>query len=241
MVKLLRAETKKLKGSSILWIGIGSCFVLPIMALGINLSNTGDFTWVEYASQNLWPQIILLWPCIFGVFGSYIFTRERLENTYKNLLVIPVGRVRLSLAKLGILFIAILGMSLLTYLLNISGILVGVPISPADFVEGLWIYTKSGLLMFLCILPIVWVAMLSRKGFLLSICIAVIYSIGSFLASWVPLLAALIPIDVAWRIIGLKQFDMQYAFPPVVSYVSLGICSIVSLIGIIVTSIRQDA
>jgi len=52
-----------------LWIGLGGCLVLPLMALGINLSKPAVFTWIEYISQNLWPQIILLWPCIFGVFG----------------------------------------------------------------------------------------------------------------------------------------------------------------------------
>ena len=93
---MILAEFKKLKGSSMLWIGIGSCFILPVMALGINLSNPDSFTWAAYVQQNLWPQIILLWPCIFGTFGSYIFCRERIENTYKNLLVIPVGRIRLS-------------------------------------------------------------------------------------------------------------------------------------------------
>lgn len=241
LVKVIKVEFKKLKGSSMLWIGLGGCLVLPLMALGINLSKPAVFTWIEYISQNLWPQIILLWPCIFGVFGSYIFTRERIENTYKNLLIIPVGRIRLALAKLIVMFVSIIAMCSLTYVLNLSGILVGVPVDLASFLEGLWIYVLSGGLMFLSILPVMLIAVLARKSFLLSVCISIVYALVSFLASWVAPLAALLPIDVTWRILDLKQFAMSYSFPMPVSYLSLAIISIVSLIGIFWAAKKQDA
>ncbi len=241
MANIIKTEFKKLKGSSILWIGIGSCFILPLMALGINLSNPGKFTWIGYVSQNLWPQIILLWPCIFGVFGSYIFCRERIENTYKNLLVIPVGRIRLAIAKMIVMLVSIIGMSILTYILNLSGVFVGVSVSMAEFGEGLKVYLLSGLLMFICILPVMLVSIIARKGFLLSICISIVYSLVSFLASWVAPLAALLPIDVVWRIIDLKQFKMSYSFPMSVSYASLAFFAIVSIAGTIYVSKKQEA
>lgn len=241
MVNIIKTEFKKLKGSSMLWIGIGGCFILPIMALGINLSNPGKFTWTGYVSQNLWPQIILLWPCIFGVFGSYIFCREHIENTYKNLLIIPVGRIRLAIAKMIVMLVSIIGMSVLTYILNLSGVFVGVSVSMPEFVEGLKLYLLSGLLMFICILPVMLVSIIVRKGFLLSICISIVYSLVSFLASWVAPLAALLPIDVAWRIIDLKQFEMSYSFPMSVSYASLAFFTIVSIVGILYVSKKQEA
>jgi ABC-type transport system involved in multi-copper enzyme maturation permease subunit len=224
-----------------LWIGIGGCFILPLMALGINLSSPRDFTWEQYVSQNLWPQIILLWPCIFGVFGSYIFCRERIENTYKNLLIIPVGRIQLAIAKMLVMFVSIMGMSLLTYVLNLSGVFVGVAVTASEFAQGLQVYLLSGLLMFICILPVMLVSIITKKGFLLSICMSIIYSLVSFLASWVAPLAALLPIDIAWRIMDLKQFEMKYSFPMPVSYMSLGIFTIVSVVGILYISKKQEA
>jgi ABC-type transport system involved in multi-copper enzyme maturation permease subunit len=241
LVNIIKVEFKKLKGSSMLWIGLGGCFVLPLMALGINLSKPGTFTWVEYVTQNLWPQIILLWPCMFGVFGSYIFGRERIENTYKNLFIIPVGRIKLALAKLIVMFASIIAMCIVTYILNLSGILVGVPIDLFSFFKGLQIYVLSGVLMFVCILPVMLIAVLTKKGFLLSVCISIIYSLVSFLASWVAPLAALLPIDVVWRILDLKQFKMSYSFSMQVSYISLVVISIASAIGILWAAKKQDA
>lgn len=241
MGNIIKTEFKKLKGSSMLWIGLGGCFVLPLMALGINLSNPKDFTWMQYVSQNLWPQIILLWPCLFGVFGCYIFCRERIENTYKNLLIIPVGRIQLAISKMLVMFVSIMGMALLSYILNLSGMFVGVTVSIAEFIEGLKVYLLSGVLMFVCILPVMLVSIITRKGFLLSICISIVYALASFLASWVPQLAALLPIDVAWRIMDLKQFEMNYSFPMSVSLISLGVITLTSVAGIIYVSKKQEA
>lgn len=241
MGSIIKTEFKKLKGSSMLWIGLGGCFILPLMALGINLSNPEDFTWIQYVQQNLWPQIILLWPCIFGVFGSYIFCRERIENTYKNLLIIPVGRVRLAVAKMFVMFAAIMAMAILTYILNLSGMFIGVSVSFGEFMEGLRVYLLSGFLMFICILPVMLVSIIARKGFLVSICVSIVYALASFLASWVAPLAALLPIDVAWRIMDLQQFEMDYSFPMSVSLISLALFTIVSVVGILYVMKTQEA
>ncbi len=179
MVNIIKTEFFKLKGSSMLWIGLGGCFVLPLIALGINLSNPNYFTWTQYVQQNLWPQIILLWPCLFGVFGTYIFGRERIENTYKNLLIIPVGRVQLAIAKMIVMFVCIMAMTLLTYILNLSGVFIGVKLSIAEFMEGLKTYLLAGFLMFICILPVMLVSIITKKGFLLSVCISIVYSLAS--------------------------------------------------------------
>lgn len=240
MVNIVKAEFKKLKGSSMLWIGIGGCFILPLMSLGINLSNPGNFTWIQYVQQNLWPQMILLWPCIFGVFGSYIFCRERLENTYKNLFVIPVGRTQLAISKMLVMFVSIMAMSFLTYVLNLTGRFIGVTVTFLEFFEGLRVYMLSGFLMFLCILPVMLISIVTKKGFLLSICISIIYALASFLASWVAPLAALLPIDVAWRIMDLQQFEMDYAFPMSISVISLVICTAISFCGILYVSKKQE-
>lgn len=241
MVKIIKTEFKKLKGSSMLWIGLGSCFILPLMALGINLSNPGDFTWKLYVQQNLWPQIILLWPCVFGVFGSYIFCRERIENTYKNLLIIPVGRIQLAAAKMIVMFVSIMAMAILTYILNLSGMFIGVSVTASEFFTELKVYALAGLLMFLCILPMMLISIIVKKSFLLSICISIVYSLGSFLASWVAPLAAILPIDVAWRIMDLQQFEMSYSFPMSVSIASLVIITIISVLGIFYVSKKQEA
>lgn len=95
--------------------------------------------------------------------------------------------------------------------------------------------------MFISILPVLLVSIIARKGFLLSICISIVYSLVSFLASWVAPFAALLPIDVAWRIMDLKQFEMSYSFPMFVSYVSLVFFAVISITGILYISRKQEA
>ncbi|WP_323163566.1 ABC transporter permease [Variimorphobacter saccharofermentans] len=125
--------------------------------------------------------------------------------------------------------------------INLSGIFIGVNVSLTEFIEGLKLYFLSGLLMFISILPILLVSIIARKGFLLSICISIVYSLVSFLASWVAPLAALLPIDVAWRIMDLKQFEMSYSFPMFISYVSLVFFAVISITGILYISRKQEA
>lgn len=241
MGSIIKTEFKKMKGSSMFWIGLGGCFILPLMALGINISNPSDFTWIQYVQQNLWPQIILLWPCIFGVFGSYIICREHIENTYKNLLLIPVSRIQIVISKLLVMFVSIMAMVFLTYILNLSGMFIGVTVSVVEFFEGLKMYAMAGFLVFVCILPVMLISILARKGFLLSVCISIVYALASFLGSWMAPLAALLPLDVAWRIMDLQQFEMNYSFPMSISLISFVLFAVVSVIGIFYASNRQEA
>ena len=140
-----------------------------------------------------------------------------------------------------VMFVSIMTMSILTYVLNLSGIFVGVSVTVVEFLEELKVYALAGFLMFLCILPMMLVSIVVRKSFLLSICISIVYSLGSFLASWVPPLAALLPIDVAWRIMDLQQFEMSYSFSMTVSIISLSLITFISIIGIAYVSKKQEA
>jgi hypothetical protein len=148
------------------------------------------------------------------------------------------NEIMLSLEKVDV---SIISMSLLPYVLNLSGTFIGVSVSFPEFTEGLWTYLLAGSLMFICILPIMLVSIVVKKSFLLSICVSIVYSLASFLASWVAPLAALLPIDVAWRIMDLKQFEMRYSFPMSVSYASLAIFTVVSVAGILYVSQKQEA
>lgn len=136
---------------------------------------------------------------------------------------------------------SIMAMAVLTYILNLSGTMLGVSVSFAEFAEWLRVYALAGLLMFVCTLPIMLVSVIVRKGFLLSICISILYALGSFLASWVAPLASLLPIDIAWRIMDLHQFRMNYSFPMSVSVISLAVVSAVSLSGILYAAESQEA
>ena len=127
--------------------------------------------------------------------------------------------------KLVVLFLSIMLMCIVPYILNLSGLLVNVPIDLQSFLEGLRIYILAGLLMFLCVLPVILLAVAAKKGYILAVCIAIIYALASFLASWVPPLASLLPIDVAWRILQLDQFPSVDALSVQVPVICLALFS----------------
>ena len=241
MVKIIKTEFKKLKGSNILWICLAACFMLPVMSLFVGKSVQRSSDWVAYCTQNMWLSILLLWPCIFGLMGTYIFTRERIENTYKNLFIIPVGRIRLILSKLIVLFVTILSITFLSYLLNLAGVLIGINITADAFLYGLAIYLIVGCLMFAAMLPVFLIALISKNGFLVSVCITIVYAIVSFMSIWSPLLSSLMPIVTILRICNITTLQIDYAFPLWVNVISLTIIALVSLIGLIFAARRQEA
>lgn len=241
LVKIIRTEFTKLKGSSILWICLAACFMLPVMSLFVGKSVQRSSDWVPYCTQSMWMSILLLWPCIFGLMGTYIFTRERIENTYKNLFIIPVGRIRLILSKLIVLFVTILGITFLSYLLNLAGLLIGVKVTADSFLHGLTLYLLIGCLTFAAMLPVFLIALISKKGFLISVCITIIYAIVSFMAIWSPLLSSLMPIVTILRICNITTLQIGYAFPLSVNIISMTIIALVSLAGLIFAARRQEA
>lgn len=241
MANLIKVEFKKLKGSNILWICLAGCFILPVMSLFVGTSVNRPNGWLAYCTQSMWMSILLLWPCIFGLMGTYIFTRERIENTYKNLFIIPVGRVSLVLAKLLVLFIAILGITFLSYILNIAGIFIGVKFTLNNFSQGLDIYLLSGLLTFIAMLPVMFIALISKKGFLVSVYVTFVYAFLSFIGIWSPILSSVLPIISILRICNITVLSIEYAYPISMNLISMGIIGLVSLMGIIYTATKQEA
>lgn len=240
MVNIMIAEFRKLKGSNILWICLTGCFLLPVMSLFVGKSVTRPDGWMEYCTHSMWMSILLLWPCIFELMGTYIFTRERIENTYKNLFIIPVGRVSLVLSKLFVLLIVILGITFLSYILNIAGIFIGVKLTLNEFLQGLGTYLLSGLLTFIAMLPVMFIALMSKKGFLVSVCVTFIYAFISFIGIWSPMLSSVLPIISIFRICNITALSIEYSFPMSMNLICMAIIGLVSLIGIIYAAKKQE-
>ncbi|GMQ60782.1 ABC transporter permease [Vallitalea maricola] len=241
MANLIKVEFKKLKGSNILWICLAGCFILPIISLMVGSNISVQSNWIDYCTQSMWMSILLLWPCIFGLMGTYIFTRERIENTYKNLFTIPVGRVSLVLSKLFVLLITIVCITFISYMLNLVGLFIGVKLTLNDFFQGLATYLMSGLLMFCAMLPVMFIALMSKKGFLVSICVTIVYALISFIGIWAPLLSSILPIISIMRICNITALSIEYSYPMIITYVSLFGITAVSLFGIIFAAKKQEA
>lgn len=223
-----------------LWICLGGSSILPIVAVLIRPVRI-DEHWLDFAIESIWPAILFLWPCIFGLFGSYLFNRERIENTYKNLLVIPVNRVKLSLVKLLVLFSGIQVFCLYSYLLGLPATLFKVTIHMDEFVHGLGITILVGCLVFAAMLPVVCIAVLSKKSYVIAIAISIIYAFVSFMSIWSDVFSSFVPLVTTIRILDSPKLQVGSTYPLSVSCFVFAVISITSILGIIWASKKQEA
>ena len=117
MRKMLWAEWKKLRRSSIILITIFATVLIAFIVLvagqettveGLYLSDAGWYMTMVQA----WATMFVL-PAIIAMLGSYMICREEQDDTLKSLLLIPVNETVLTAAKMIVTFI----LSVLIYLL----------------------------------------------------------------------------------------------------------------------------
>lgn len=241
MNKLIEIELKKLKGSNILLMCIIGNLIIPIISTMTSLKNYTNNSWSIYCTQSLGITILLIWPCLFGLLDVYIFGRDYIEDTYKNLLLVAVGKKRLALAKLITIFLLIIFISSIAYLFNIIGCIIGLHFNLNEFVNEFIRYIIAGSTMFLALLPINLVVLINRKSYYLSIGAVILYEILSFISVWSKMLASVIPIITVIRISDIQLLNIEYSLESLYSYSILFFISAISIVGILFTINNQDA
>lgn len=111
LVNLLYAELLKLRRSAMLLISTIGASVVPFMvvvASYVQIKTENPAPVIKFhelfSNANLYTVLVVGVP-LYGVVAAYIFNREYMDDTLKNLLTIPVSRINLILSKLLPLFI----------------------------------------------------------------------------------------------------------------------------------------
>src|SRR5699024_195896 len=71
-----------------------------------------------FYNVNLYTVLIIGAP-LYGVVTTYLFNREYVENTIKNILTIPVSRVRFIMSKTLLLFMWIMMLTIIAWFLTL--------------------------------------------------------------------------------------------------------------------------
>lgn len=127
------------------------------------------------AFKNL--EIIYL-PIVLGMFATSLFFDERKNDTLKELLIIPVSKGQLYISKVITVFLLSLGMCFYTYAFTVLGGYMAGDFSDLNkytIWQGFILFTEGGILVPLAILPIVFLAVLGQKGYLLPIGATLLY------------------------------------------------------------------
>lgn len=204
----LWAECAKLRRCRMLAVFVFGALLVVLLVLvqgglnGSGVSYLAEPYWVLTGVQSLGSIFAL--PALVALLGGYLFCRERQEDVWKSLLVLPADTRWMTLAKLALTLAGSAGLYLLLFLaaLCMEAVLHGGALAAGDLLSYLRMYATEGVLVFCAVLPVVaWVARRGR-GYWLAVVLTEAFSVLVPLISGAGLPACLHPLVAAFTLAG---------------------------------------
>lgn len=110
MIRIAKTEVSKLKRYSVVWIGVATMLTVVLLTRFMATASDGAVHTLENISNSvIWNNFSLIFPATITMIAGYIIERERVDDTLKNILIIPITFRKLLAGKL----IAVGGLSIL--------------------------------------------------------------------------------------------------------------------------------
>lgn len=119
-------------------------------------------------------------PIVLGMFATSLFFDENKNDTLKELLIIPISKGQFYFSKVITIFLLSLALCLYTYVLTVLGgfIAGGFPdLNTQTIWQSFILFAEGGILVPLAMLPMVFLAVLGQKSYLLPIGATLLYLI----------------------------------------------------------------
>lgn len=101
MLKIVKTEFHKLKRYPVIWIGVATMLTVVLLTRFMATASDGAVHTLEYFSNNvIWNNFSLIFPATITLIAGYIIERERVDDTLKNILTIPIPFRKLLAGKL---------------------------------------------------------------------------------------------------------------------------------------------
>ncbi|WP_285848727.1 ABC transporter permease [Paenibacillus sp. MER TA 81-3] len=242
MVNLVYTELLKLKRAKMFMVSLIGAAAAPLMVFIGYLDYKAKkpdmpVLFSEAFSQTNLYVLLLIGTLLYGVITAYLFNREYVEDTLKNMLTIPVSKMSLIASKLVLLFIWILVLTLvawgLTFILGWIGQYEG--LNAAVLLQSLKQFLIGGSLLFLLSTPTIFVTFLF-KNYVPTIIFTAVITMGN-VALANREYKALYPWS-AVHVIADNGFVPEY--PPLYSYAAIIATAIIGLIATIVYFKKAD-
>lgn len=242
MASLIYSEFLKLKRSKIFIISVLGGLVAPlieIISVVKGRTEITDFTPIfstMFMDVNLY-NMMLFGMVVFCVIIGYLFSREYTENTLKNIVTIPVSKVKFLLAKFIMLYFWIFALVLLAWLMTfLGGLILGVgELSAAVLLKSLWDFFLGTTLVFITLTPFVLITLVF-KNIIPTIIAAVAIALGNIV-----LLSDEFAKIYPW---SASFYIMNYSdkpFPEIYqSITAVALVGIIGFIGSLIYFKRQD-
>ncbi len=176
MLKLIYCEFLKLKRKKFILLTILAAALFPIPMTIFAAKNNLGFDWL-YLNIGVFGYFLLL-PTVLGILGAILFFSEKMNKTQKNINAIPISTTSLITAKIITMLIFSVIYSLATNGATlIGGLIIG---STEHILYRLMTGVLIGAMVAVSVLPIAVIECLSKKGYIFSIIISLVYASASF-------------------------------------------------------------
>lgn len=186
MLRIVKTEFKKLKGFSILWIGISAILACVLLTRFMATASDGSqYTLNYFSSEVIWNGFSLIIPSVIVLISCYIIERERTDDTLKNISMIPISFRKMIAAKLCVMVIMVALLSVIEFIFTIAITLLSkYPIeNSAVIIENLLQMIGMNLCIFIAVLPIILISIQKKGMFINGIVVAFLYGfVGVFAA-----------------------------------------------------------
>lgn len=180
MIRIVKMELKKLKRSSILMVGIFAMFLCVMLTRFMaTASNAEAYTFLSFSSIVIWNNFSLIFPTLIFVIAESIMESEYLNDTIKNICVIPMSLRRLVTAKVFAVAIICIGLGGVEFIFTLFiSIISRYPLE--KFYFALIILAKMVMMniyVYIAILPIFLLTCKKRKKFLNGVVFSFFYGL----------------------------------------------------------------
>ncbi|ANS37575.1 ABC transporter permease [Bacillus velezensis] len=243
MVNLLYAELLKLRRSAMLLISTIGASVVPFMvvvASYVQIKTENPAPVIKFhelfSNANLYTVLVVGVP-LYGVVAAYIFNREYMDDTLKNLLTIPVSRINLILSKLLLLFIWIFFLTLVAWGLTLLlGVILQFPdLSQSLILKSFLHFSIGGILLFVLSTPIVLITVV-LKNYVPTIIFTILITLINIMTANSEH-RGLFP----WAAAGdISMNTLLPTYPPEYSYAGIALISILGFASLVIYFNKAD-
>lgn len=172
MSGVLRVEFEKLKGGPFLVISTLVMTVFPVLmsimfVLIRDKLKVDEFTWSFFLGQNTGMLAMFIGTLLFGLVASYIFGREFVDDTAKNLFTLPVRRESVTLSKFLVLLLCCLGLAAVSFAISlVSGWIIGLSGFTWLVIWKAWTDLIFTVLLIYLTLPVTALVAMAGRGYL---------------------------------------------------------------------------
>ncbi|GAB2571905.1 ABC transporter permease [Gracilibacillus alcaliphilus] len=237
MVNLVLAELLKLKRSSMFVISILGSVVAPFVVVIATFLNEPSTPFQDlFYNVNLYTVLIIGVP-LYGVVTTYLFNREYVEDTLKNLFTIPVSRISFIMSKMLLLFLWIMFLTAIAWALTLFlGWLTQFDGLTVDLLlASIRQFAVGGLLLFILSTPIILVTLV-MKNYVPTIIFTVVITLINVMSGNSEH-RALFP----WAAAGdIANHTLPPTYPPEYSYIIIAFTALLGFVVMVVYFQKAD-